>query len=323
MKTAVLIGLGSLIGSAVWAGPALLQPEAREIRQILDAIAGGRDSVFGPAVAPAMSLDEKASPALRVQQIDARIAEEIDRVLGAFMNAPEAQKIAATRAAVAQRDKETATDGASRTFEGGGPSLSVMRQFLFIPADQVHASDPVARVTDIISSFERSPKTDDNYFEYSNPRDLAGSTITKLPGSKSSWSTSPRPSMAQNTLYALKKCRQIVLLGWYCNTAYYAVRDLPSEQSGRASVLLTVLHPLKKGQDNSAFTTGQAENIVDGYTAVYLIKRSGNLILVYNLGIQYKTSAPSQTSRLNEGQKAEYRQLVSRLKADLGIAALP
>src|SRR5438270_4942417 len=119
MKTAILIGLGSLICSAVWAGSALLQPEAREIRQTLDTIAGGRDSVFGPAVAPAMSLDEKASPALRVQQIDARIAEEIDQVPGAFMNAPDAQKIAATRAAVAQRDKETATDGASRTFEGG------------------------------------------------------------------------------------------------------------------------------------------------------------------------------------------------------------
>jgi hypothetical protein len=56
---------------------------------------------------------------------------------------------------------------------------------------------------------------------------------------------------------------------------------------------------------------------------VYLVKRSGNLILVYNLGIQYKTSSPSQTSRLNAGQKQEYQQLVSRLKADLGIAALP
>jgi hypothetical protein len=322
MKTAILV-LSSLIGSAGWAGAALLQPDARDISQILDAIAGGRDRVFGPAVAPAMSLDQKASPALRVQQIDARIAEEIDQVLGAFMNAPEAKKTAATRAAVAQHDKETATDGASRTFEGHGPSLSVMRQLLFLPADQVHAADPVARVTDIISSFERSPKTDDNYFEYSNPRDLAGSTIARLPGSKTSWMTSARPSMAQNTLYSLKKCRQITLLGWYCNTAYYAVRDLPSEQSGKASVLLTVLHPLRKGQDNSAFTSGQAKNIVDGYTAVYLVKRSGNLILVYNLGIQYKTSSPSQTSRLNAGQKQEYQQLVSRLKADLGIPALP
>jgi hypothetical protein len=270
-----------------------------------------------------MSLDQKASPALRVQQIDARIAEEIDQVLGAFMNAPEAKKTAATRAAVSQYDKETATDGASRTFEGRSPSLSVMRQLLFIPADQVRTADPVARVTDIISSFERSPKTEDNYFEYSNPRDLAGSTIASLPGSKTSWMTSPRPSMAQNTLYSLKKCRQITLLGWYCNTAYYAVRDLPSEQSGKAAVLLTVLHPLRKGQDNAAFRGGQAKNIVDGYTAVYLVKRSGNLILVYNLGIQYKTGSPSQTSRLNAGQKQEYQQLVSRLKADLGIAALP
>src|ERR1700741_1224156 len=121
MKTAILV-LSSLIGSAGWAGAALLQPDARHISQILDAIGGGRDRVFGPAVSPAMSLDQKASPALRVQQIDARIAEEIDQVLGAFMNAPESKKTAATRAAVAQHDKETATDGASRTFEGHGPS---------------------------------------------------------------------------------------------------------------------------------------------------------------------------------------------------------
>ena len=129
--------------------------------------------------------------------------------------------------------------------------------------------------------------------------------------------------MARVRLYALKKCRQIILLGWYCNTADYAVRDLVANQGGKASILITVLRPLQKGRDNPVFSSGQAQNIVDGYTAIYLIKRAGDLILVYNLGIQHEPDSPSHTDQLNAGQKKEYRQLVSHLQIDLGIAALP
>jgi len=344
MKTSALSLFLVLLAGAAEAEPSLHQPESAEIARILDEVAQGRDGLFGQAVAPALSLDSQATPSAGVLQADSRIAQEIDRVLSAFMDAPDGQRPAATRAAVAAIDKQTATDGASRTFEGQGPSLSLMRQLAFVRSDQVQGGEPVARLRDIVSSFERSPKTDDIYFEYSDPRDLVASTIAKLPGSATSWTTGARPAMAGNTLYTLKKCRQVVLLGWFCNTADYAVRDLAASPTGKASVLITVLRPVGKGRDNPAFSGKQAENVVDGYTAVYLFKQAGSFILIYNLGIQSQlapTSQPGQGSAgqktaggqseatlgfadpLNAGQKAEYRQLLARLSAELGIKDFP
>ena len=321
LAPALLTGLALVGGIALAAGPSLgAEPEKRAIAGILDALGAGRDPLMGPHVMPAQSLATHESRAQRIAAANARMAQEIDRVVTAFKEAPEAQKAAATRAAVAAFDKETAADGASRQFEGRGPSLSIMRQMLLLRTDQIKAPDPAARVIDVVSSFERSPKTDDDYFEYSSPTDLKGSKITELAGSKTSWTTAAQPSMQKDTLYAQKKCRHIVVLGWYCNTSLYSVRDAPAPLGGK--LLLTALYPLPRGHDNRAFTDDRAVNIVDGYTALYVVVPSGGMVLVYNLGIQDKAAAPSHTGRLNDGHKEEYRQLVTRLKADLGAAVL-
>jgi hypothetical protein len=284
-------------------------------------IATGRSAAFGPAVAPAQSLDLQLTPAARIETVVARVAQEVEQVTTAFADAPAADKIAKTKAAVAAFSPETAQDGASRSFEGNGPSLSIMRQLLFVPATAAE-DDPVARLMALISGFERSPKTDDMYYEYSNPADLKNSSITDLPGSDGSWTTDARPPMLLDNLYALKKCRHIVLLGWYCNTSMYQVRKL-AKGDGSAEVLLTVLHSLPPGADSGKFQGGKAENVVDGYTAVYVVARSGDLVLVYSLGIQSKASPPSHQQLLNSGHKEEYRQLVSRIEAELKIAKLP
>jgi len=142
-----------------------------------------------------------------------------------------------------------------------------------------------------------------------------------LPGSETSWTSSAQQPMVSGRVYGLKKCRHILILGWYCNTSLYQVRDIPGADG--AKMLATFLRPLTKGADNSIFEDGRSENIVDGYTALYVVIPSSDLILVYNLGIQSKADAPSQQGRLNEGQKVEYRQLVSRIEAEFGIAKLP
>ena len=128
--------------------------------------------------------------------------------------------------------------------------------------------------------------------------------------------------MQPGKVYLLKKCRHITVLGWYCNTQLYQIRDLPGAAPG-VKLLLTFLRPLPKGADNARFSGGRAENIVDGYTAAYVVVRSGDLVLVYNLGIQSRPDTASQQSRLNEGQKEEYRQLVRRIEAVLNIPKLP
>jgi len=292
---------------------------ADRLAALLSTIARGQDPVFGSAVAPALSADPGLAAAARAERAIQRISQEISSVASAFASAAPGTQIAAARAAVARVSAETARDGASRSFEGGGPSVSVLRQLLFVPGKKAGPS-PAARIMEVISQFERSPKTDDTYYEYSDPRNLKAS-VMELPGSDTSWTTNARPPMTPGKLYALKKCRHIVVLGWFCNTQLYEVRDLPGSPAVR--LLLTFLRPLSAGADNPAFSGGKAQNIVDGYTAAYVVVPSRELVLVYSLGIQSRPDTPSQQSRLNEGQKAEYQQLVQRLEASLGVPKLP
>jgi hypothetical protein len=317
MKSLAML-LASLVIAA--AGAHADPRSAAAIAGPLTTIADGQDKAFGAAVAPAQSLDAAGSREDRVHAIVARIAAEVDAVTTAFATAPTADKIRATKAAVAQFSPETAQDGASRSFEGNGPSLSLMRQLLFVPA--ARAAITTTTVMQTVSQFEHSAKTDDNYYEYSNPADLKGSTIADLPGSEASWTNQARPPMNPGQVYALKKCRHIFVLGWYCNTSLYQVRALAGV-SGGAQSLTTVLRPLPPGADNAKFTDDRAKNIVDGYTALYVVMAADDVVLVYNLGVQSKADAPSQQSRLNDGQKAEYRQLVSRIEAALGTGKLP
>jgi len=294
---------------------------AGALSAVLSNIARGHDPAFGTAVAPALGLDTRSPPGERAASLIAQMAHEFEQVTSAFANASSHEKIAATRAAVARFSPETARDGASRSFEGSGPSLSYMRQLLFVPAAKA-GKDPAGRVLQIISRFERSPKTDDNYYEYTDPKDLARSKIIDLPGSATSWTTQARPAMVQDKVYALKKCRHIFVMGWYCNTQLYQTRDLPGSDSG-IKLLLTFLRPLPKNADNLAFSGDKAQNIVDGYTAAYVVMSSGDLVLVYNLGIQSRPDSTSLQSRLDEGQKEEYRQLVSLIETSLDVQKLP
>src|SRR5260221_719400 len=153
---------------------------ADRLSELLSTIAQGKDPAFGAAA--------------RAAAVIARIAQEIEQVTSAFANAAPADKIAATRAAVARVSPETARDGASRSFEGNGPSLSVMRQVLFVPAAKAGA-DPASRVMEIIRRFERSPKPDDTYYEYADAKDLNRAAVVELPRSSASWTTKARPAM--------------------------------------------------------------------------------------------------------------------------------
>ena len=293
---------------------------ANQLSELLSTIAQGRDPAFGTAVAPALSTDARSPAAVRATTIVARVVQEIEQVTSAFASAAPADKIAATRAAVARVSPETARDGASRSFEGEGPSLSVMRQLLFVPTATAGV-DPTSRVMETISQFERSPKPDDTYYEYRDARHLKRSVID-LPGSADSWTTKARPAMEPTKVYALKKCRHIAVLGWYCNTQLYQLRELPGTDPS-VKALVTFLRPLPAGADNPTFDGGKAENVVNGYTATYVAVASGDLVLVYSLGIQSRPDEASQQSRLNAGHKEDYRQLVRRLEAALMVPHLP
>lgn len=294
---------------------------ASTLAAVLSNIARGRDAAFGTAVAPALGLDANLPPSKRASSLITQMVDEIEHVTSVFANASSRDKIAATRAAVARFSRETAKDGASRSFKGSGPSLSYMRQLLFVPTAKA-GKEPVTRVVGIISRFERSPKTEDNYYEYTDPENLPRSKVIDLPGSSTSWTTKAQPAMIPGKVYALKKCRHIFILGWYCNTQLYQIRDLPGSGSS-IKLLLTFLRPLPTNADNPAFADSKAENVVGGYTAVYVVMASGDLVLVYDLGIQSRSDATNLQSRLDEGQKEEYRELVSLIVESLHIGNLP
>ena len=84
----------------------------------------------------------------------------------------------------------------------------------------------------------------------------------------------------------------------------------------RVEAALNRLRPVAKGSDNAKFTDDRAKNTADGSTAIYVVTRSGPSVLIYNLGFQTTRSAPSLQSKLNEGHKLEYRQLVQRFAMD-------
>ena len=303
--------------------PALAQSSvtAAQIEAMLNGIAEGRDNAFTQPIAPAWSLSAALSTPDRIREVNARMAHEIERVVSAFVNAPAAGKIDATKAVMAQIDAETARDGAAQEFEGSGPGLGVIRQLLFVPVAAAGAN-PVATLMQISSQFMRSPKTDDFYYEYSDPTNLKQSTVLELPGSPTSWTTGARPPMTLGSVYALKKCRNIFILGWYCDTSLYQVRDMPGS-GGQVKFLLTVLYPLPGGADNAKFTDDRAVNVVDGFSAIFVVLVSGDQILVYDTGIQYKAGSTSMQGTLNAGLKEQYRQFVSLLGTELRIAKLP
>jgi hypothetical protein len=248
------------------------------------------------------------------------LAQEIERVATAFLDAPASGKIAATKAVVAAINPETARDGAAYAFEGSGPSVAVTRQLFFVPTANLGAN-AVDKVVDISTKFVRSPKTDDTYYEYSDPANLKQSTVLGMPGSDTSWTTGARPPMTSGAVYALKKCRHIFVLGWYCNTALYQLRDLPGS-GGQVKLLLTVLYSLPGGADNAEFIDARAENVADGFSAIYVLVVSGDQILVYNPAVQSKSGTVSMQDSLNAGLKEQYGRLVSRFGAELGLGKL-
>src|SRR5215470_56933 len=123
-----------LVASLAIASDVATVPQATALKTPLVTIAAGQDKAFGAAVAPAQSLDPEHSRDDRIRAVIERMTSEMDAVKTAFATASPADRISATKTVVGRFSPETAHDGASRSFEGNGPSLSFMRQLLFVPS---------------------------------------------------------------------------------------------------------------------------------------------------------------------------------------------
>ena len=310
--------LAAVLAASALPATAMAQLRAADIAAVLDGMAEGRDPAFPQTLAMAWTLDANQPLPDRIRAANAEIAREIEQVANAFVLAPPAGRIAAAKDAVAQLDPAAARDGAAYEFQGSGPSLAILRQLLFVPGQ----SGLVDTVMAISSAFVRSPKPDDTYFVYSDAADIRRSAVTELAGSDTSWTAGAQPPMTPGVVYAIKKCRHLFVLGWFCNTSLYQVRDLPGSR-GRVKLLLTALLALPPGADNAAFTGGRASNVADGFTAVYVVLSADDMVLIFNPGIQSKTGSNSFQGRLEAGLQEQYRQLRQRLGTELGLGDLP
>lgn len=292
--------------------------ESAQLRQVLEARTTQRDGRFAGQVAPGLYLVD-GSPEQRLQEANQRLVTEANVLLQAFASGGDDQRVGLTLKALSAFDAETARDGAARLFFGRGPSMSIMRQIVFVPADRLGAN-AVQKVMEAVSSFELLPKPEDYYYVYSNALSLSQSRAPETRGASGSHLRASQ-TMADNAPYAIKKCRH-VLFTWYCNTSQY-VQQPVSSSSDSARLLVTTLVDLKRNNDSPDFNRdSRTSNIVEGYTGFYLVKRAGNVIMIYNSGVQHGSDAPRLQGRLNEGHKVEYRQLVERLRSTLGVSPL-
>jgi hypothetical protein len=323
LMPAALVLVSALSSSARAAsGESEAASEGPALAAALAARTLGGDPRFRGLAAPAQWALAAGTDQSRIAAANARLAAEAESLATAFAQAPNGSRAKAALAALAKFDPETARDGAAWLFYGSAPAVSALRQAAFFPAARLGAS-AVQKTMDAISSFELLPKPEDYYYLYSLPLAPSRSRATELRGSPQGYLSPAAAGMRTGEPYAAKKCRYF--LGWYCNASQYEVTALPAapgEPEG-SRLMIATLMGLEHNPDSLDFGgDGRSRNMAAGYTSFYLVKRAGDSVMLYFSGIQHSASSPSFQGQLNDGQKAEYRQLLERTRALLGTDPL-
>lgn len=319
LKQSTLLSLACLTLSNTATAVELIQLD-QEIDFKLTRVVRGQDPIFGQSVLPAQSIEPQGTAESRVEEITKGFSQELSFVANAFLNAPEDKIEATTQEAVFQFSAETSKEGAARTLEGRGPILSYLRQFAVIKSSPKLGDDPVTSILSLVSAFESTPKPEDYYYHYENSHSLSLGDVTELrSGSSAHYLTHPRPASSADESRSLKKCRKIIVLGWFCNTSIYGWSKLPTSSQAEAGVFINVLIDLEKVGEHAKFKRdARGKNLVDGYTSALLVVRKQDSILIYQTGAQSGGRDPgSFAAQINDGHKLEYRQMMELIRSKL------
>lgn len=313
------VGFSMFAGAISIAGAAQPSVVEKNLSDLVWEQIGGNDHRFVGWVAPGQygttgrtSVDQNVTEAIQ------KITSEVAQVYEAFAAAPNGQRQQATLAALSRINAQTGRELATRLFPATQPPASWMRQIAFVPVAHLEGS-PAQQVFSEVTAFELLPKPDDTYFIYREAFNLRAG-VREAKGTRNSHLASAS-SLVVDEPMAVKKCRHVFLLGWYCNTNHYlaSTLDLPGgEFRDSAHVMVTTLVDLDRNSDDPQFASGaRNRNTAKGYTALTLVARAGDTVLVYFSGIQHSDSIPNIggfREKLDQGHKIEASQLNDRLR---------
>ncbi len=292
--------------------------EIEFIKKILSERATGDSAVFAKAISPALSLQTNLSETERIATVNNQITNEIQVVTSAIVAAKADQVPAAAHAAAAKFDVGLADSSGHINFEGDDPSAAQTRNLFLIPKASIRSPHPAAEVINTLTSYKRSAKTNDFFFDYQEPLNLTVGQVTQRVGSETSW-LKPEAlkefDIGKN--YVLKKCRQ--LLGWRCITSLYRV-DAVESRTGKSYILFIGLYDMDANPDNAFYANDKrTKNQITGSTAIYIVKETQNWIAIYGSDYQFNNAKNSFAGAIQKEYVNDQARLKQRLSADLGI----
>ncbi len=300
------------------AEPAASVKDIESIAQILNSRTNGNDAFYNKALAPAQSLQLDKNKSERVQTVNQQIMLEFTSVLNSFKNASEDKKLDSVNQAVKGIEPQVVNNGGAYvSFVDSVPSAATARTFLMIPKS-LKPGLTSATILDILTSYKRSAKQNEQLYEYGSAQDLTSGSFTSVQGSDTSWKGSEAAQpFVLNQNYAIKKCRQ--LLGWRCVTSLYRA-DTQLSGADAFKLLFIAAYDLQSNPDQAEFSRDKrSTNQITGSTAAYVIKESANWILLYGVDNQWNSGKLSFQGAIQTEFKKDFERLKERISLDLQI----
>lgn len=294
-------------------------PEASQVSKVLTERTNGNDAYYNRMLAPAKSLDVQRSESDRIHSVNGQISHEIEMVVSAFKNASEENKAEAVKEAISGFENQVNNNGGVFiTFTNSNPSAANSRAITLIP--KTNGFITAASVLNVFSSYKRSPKGSDQFYEYSNPQDLTNSDVRASSGGEASHllpqAASPM-KVGQN--YAIKKCRQI--MGWRCVTAIFRI-DNYLKGADSFGMFFSSMADLSNNPDHAQFShDSRSVNQVSGSTTVYVVKESAKWIMIYGTEVQLNNGRLQFAGTIQNEFKKDFNRVRERLAIDLKISA--
>lgn len=286
------------------------------ILNVLNKFTFDNTSFYQKVISPAKILDIEKPDNIRISEINTKIATEMDLVLTAFETAEGDKKQAAVVDTLKKFDSQiTESNTTHIEFTGKQPSSAIGRVVL---VSRKKPETTLNQIMNIITSFKRSAKKLDFVYEYSDSRNLSGSTIIETIGDDNTWKKENAPKEFEfGNDYALKKCRQI--LSWKCITTLYNANQI-SDHGFTLNYLYMGNYNLSNNSDNSYFNSDErTKNQVSGSTALYIVSESADWFIIYGIDISISKGKNSFTDIIQKEFSKDFKRLNQRLQTELNL----
>ena len=288
---------------------------SNEIKSLLSQFTLSNDDFYKRVISPAVSVEGMQNDLVnRTNLINTRMSDYLTSVAEAFDHTEEAQKMNAVLSLANSLDRNlNSSRSASITFTNSSPSAAFAKNIFIFERQNATAEE----VLNSISSYKRSPKPDDYFYEYPNYEALTMGLPIEKKGNDTSWlKPAAMPAMGLGTTLALKKCRQI--FGWRCTTTLFRANALNSTPN-KSYYLFMGTYDLNRNPDNAEFARdGRSKNQIAGSTGMIIVKESQNYILLIGADSNWSKGGLMFPGLLADGYKKDFERMTKRIFFDLG-----